>query len=109
MQLIYKYLYLNNFFSSFLVAVELGKYINDEKVIEEFIQESSTEVILSTLNEGKELMELVPFPVDFINTLTCLAMYDEDGNFSMEPEVYIKWVKKTLYYLEDEARRQGKL
>ena len=81
----------------------------DKDVIKESALIDSAECIRITLEEGKEVLAMEPFPWEWICDIVG-TYWDKDNKvFIEEPKFYYDWLAKILAILEEEAKKQGKL
>ena len=64
--------------------------------------------IKDTIKEGKEVLELKPFPHEWVYTVTGYLALERIKANSKE-EKFKKWVSWMLKALEEEGKKQGKL
>jgi hypothetical protein len=83
---------------------------SDEDTIRRFVEEVDGEGIKDTIKEGVEVLELKPFPWEWVsgvcNGLRCGP--GEDDIYTRE-KLAIRWVLWMIEALEEEGRRVGKL
>ena len=83
---------------------------SDEDTIKGFVEEQYPQSIEGAIKEGKELLELKPFPWEWVsgvaNGLPCKP--GEEKIYTDE-ELAIRWVVWMIEALEKEGRRVGKL
>jgi hypothetical protein len=107
---------LNNTISNikgFLVSLS-PEVILDGQTEEEVIRESalidSKECIIITLQEGQEVLEMQPFPWEWIQDVSQTLVYDDvKEQWVEDPILYKKWLLNILTMLEEESIRSGKL
>ena len=73
----------------------------DNDTIERFVKEMDSQSIKDTIKEGKEVLELKPFPHDWIGQVINAGQKTDDA--------CKKWVSWMLKALEEEGKKQGKL
>jgi hypothetical protein len=98
-------------FSYLLLKFMLDTYYperKDEDTIRRFVEEMCSESIKGTLKEGREILELQPFPWEWVYNVCGYLSLDYIEGKSKE-EKYFKWVTWMLEALEEEAKRVEKL
>ena len=82
----------------------------DKDTIRRSVEKWSSEYISQTLKEGREVLELKPFPWEWVsgvtNGLPCKP--GEDDIYTRE-ELAIRWVVWMIEALEKEGKKVGKL
>ena len=73
----------------------------DEDTIARFVEEMCSESIRDTLKEGREILELQPFPHDWIGGVMNAGWKTDDA--------CKKWVTWMIEALEEEGKKAGKL
>jgi hypothetical protein len=82
----------------------------DEDTIRRSVGKWSSEYISQTLKEGREILELKPFPWEWVSGVTNKLVYDKEKKEWVEDEaLYKKWVTWMIEALEKEAKSAGKL
>ena len=90
--------------------VDYDKY-TDKDIILKMAQKDSSEIIKRTLKEGKQVLEMEPFPWEWVAETYYGGVYDTTkGKWVFDdPDLYKKWLKDMLQILEGEAKKQRKL
>jgi flavodoxin len=73
----------------------------DEDTIKRFVKEKDSQSIKDTIKEGKDVLELKPFPYEWISQVINASWETDDA--------CKKWVSWMLKSLEEEGKKQGKL
>ena len=82
----------------------------DKDTIERYVKEHEKWKISQTLKEGREILELQPFPWEWVSGVTNKLVYDKEKKEWVEDEVlYKKWVTWMIEALEEEGKKAGKL
>ena len=104
-----KYYNFVNLLGSFLEATYYPER-SDEDTIKGFVEEQYPQSIEGAIKEGREVLELKPFPWEWVSGVTNKLVYDEKKKEWVEDEeLYKKWVFWMIEALEKEGRRVGKL
>ncbi len=85
-------------------------YYDDRKDIDtivRFVKEYNAEQIQKTLDQGKEVLGLDPFPAQWVQD-TC-NKYPFDQGHETELKDYYPWMQWIVKTLEEEAKKAGKL
>jgi hypothetical protein len=85
-------------------------YYEDRKdidTIKRYVSIFDSEVLQKTLAQGKEVLELEPFPAEWIQK-TC-NKYPFDQGHETKLEDYYPWMQWIVKTLEEEAKKAGKL
>ncbi|CAL7961842.1 conserved hypothetical protein [Alphaproteobacteria bacterium] len=91
----------------YLHADSYPDYGSDQKVIEHYVELFCKEALESTIKQGREVLELQPFPCEWVSTTCNRFPFEKFENATTEG--YYNWVKWLLEVLEAEARKAGKL
>jgi hypothetical protein len=110
------YDYLESFLSYFdpmWKSDDEGYALEEDHCIKEFVENphKKTESIKRLIQEAKEVLEIKPFPWDFIRSSSNRAVWNEkiQDYDNRDPESYHQWLTMVTDMLETEAKRQGKL
>jgi hypothetical protein len=83
---------------------------SDEDTIKGFVEEQYPQSIEGAIKEGREVLELKPFPWEWVSGVTNKLVYDEKKKEWVEDEeLYKKWVRWMIEALEKEGKKAGKL
>ncbi|CAL7960878.1 hypothetical protein MIDIC_230151 [Alphaproteobacteria bacterium] len=111
-----KYNEIYQHFSGLLLEFMLSTYLpseerDDRKTIIKFIEENEGyNRIQTTIIQGKEILELEPFPHEWIGDTADRLVYDADKKeWVDDPMLYKEWTRWIVDTLEEEARKAGKL
>jgi hypothetical protein len=101
-----------NFVNLLLTFLEATYYPerSDEDTIKGFVEEQYPQSIEGAIKEGREVLELKPFPWEWVSGVTNKLVYDEKKKEWVEDEeLYKKWVRWMIEALEKEGKKAGKL
>ena len=104
-----KYYMLGQLLLTFLLDNYLDEK-NDLKSIQKYCEQKDKDEIEETIKEGLEVLELEPFPHEWVGDITDRLVYDnEKKEWVNTPELYKEWVKEIINLLHTEARKLGKI
>lgn len=98
-----------NWFNSLLLYfLEDGYYEerNDIDTIKRYVDTFDSNTIRKTLEQGKEVLTLNPFPAEWIQNTTNRYPFDQGHETKLED--YYQWVEWMVKTLEEEAKKAGK-
>ncbi|CAL7961278.1 hypothetical protein MIDIC_290002 [Alphaproteobacteria bacterium] len=85
---------------------------DDKRTIQRYVNVETFDKadIQTTIIQGKEILELEPFPHEWIGDTADRLVYDADKKeWVDDPMLYKEWTRWIVDTLEEEARRAGKL
>ena len=104
-----KYEEFVNLLLSFLEATYYPER-SDEDTIKGFVEEQYPQSIEGAIKEGREVLELKPFPWEWVSGVTNgLPCKPGEEKIYTDEELAIRWVVWMIEALEKEGRRVGKL
>jgi hypothetical protein len=79
----------------------------DEDTIRRFMEEMGEEAVRETIEEGRAVLALDPFPWEWVSGLTNKLVYDPEKNKWVEDaELYKQWVTWMVEALEEELKQK---
>lgn len=100
-------------FACLLMFFECADYYKekkDEETILRYITTLDPESIADCLKEGREVLELNPFPWEWVcSSANGFGYTSGEENSYSDEELCKKWVTSVLNILEEEAKKAGKL
>lgn len=84
--------------------------MTETDVIKIFVNNFGRDSIMKTIQEGAEVLNMEPFPWEWVQDVSQTLVYDEEKKQWVEdPIIYKKWLTKILMMLEEEALKVGQL
>ncbi len=105
-----KYYDFENLLGSFFLDATYYPERTDEETIRRFMEEMGEEAVRETIEEGRAVLALDPFPWEWVSHLTN-GFPCKPGEEKIYTKEYLvkKWVTWMIEALEEEGKRSGKL
>jgi hypothetical protein len=84
-------------------------YYEDRKdidTIKRYVSIFDSEVLQKTLDQGKEVLAMKPFPAEWITDTANRGLGEIDDNIDKAALIWMQWIVTTL---DEEAKKAGKL
>ena len=105
-----KFKYIDSYLLAFSPELIDYKSVTESEIIKNVVNSCSIKFIQITIEEGKEVLAMEPFPWEWLCNMRGYYSCDTRTFKMIEDQgFYYDWLAKVLAMLEDEAKKHGKL